>query len=61
MIDYIANRIFKNWKTTLISLLGFGLISYLGVKQMVDWTTLSGWFGSAFLVLFLKDPPATKE
>ena len=61
MIDYIADRIFKNWKTTVISIAAFSLIGYLGVKQMVDWTTLSGWFGSAFLVLFLKDPPATKE
>lgn len=56
MIEYIADRVFANWKTTIISLAAFGVISYLGVTKAVEWDTLSGWFASAFMFLFVKDP-----
>lgn len=57
MIDTLADRIFKNWKTTVISLLLFGGLGYMGFKGLADWDTLSGWFTTAAMFLFFKDGP----
>jgi len=55
MIDQLSNRIFKNWKTTAVSLVLFGGLGYMGFAKLADWDTLSGWFTSAGMFLFFKD------
>ncbi len=54
-IEALGERIFSNWKTTVISLGLFGLLSYLGISGSADWDTLSGWFTTAAMFLFFKD------
>lgn len=61
MIENIADRIFKNWKTTLVALSVFGLLTYMGIKQVLTWDVLSGYYAMAFTFLFVKDPGAEKR
>jgi hypothetical protein len=61
MIDQLSERIFKNWKTTTISVVLFGGLAFLGFKGLADWDTLSGWFTTAGMFLFFKDGNAKPE
>lgn len=57
MIDQLSERVFKNWKTTTISVLLFGGLGYMGLSGKADWDTLSGWFTTAAMFLFFRDSP----
>lgn len=61
MIELIADRLFKNWKTTLVAFMVFGAIAYLGVEEIIAWDVLSGYATTAFTLLFVKDPDPKKK
>lgn len=60
-LEFISSRFFKNWKTTVFGVVIYAGLTLIGYMDVVDWTTLSGYYVAATMFLFSEDPIKERE
>lgn len=61
MWENIINRVFANWKTSVVALVLSAASAYLLIANIVGWTEWSVANAAAVVFLFVKDPKKKDE
>lgn len=54
-IEVIKERLFGDWKSSLIALVLLGILVFLGYTGRVEWPTLQVWFVGVVYFLLKED------
>lgn len=60
-MELIKQRLFGDWKSSLIALVIFGVLVYLGFSGRVEWGTLQVWFVAVLGFLMSADPKTQEQ
>lgn len=60
-IEVIKERLFGDWKSSLIALVLLGILVFLGYTGRVEWPTLQVWFVGVVYFLLKEDSKSKAE
>lgn len=60
-IEVIKERLFGDWKSSLIALVLLGILVFLGYTSRVEWATLQVWFVGVVYFLLKEDSKTKAE